>query len=353
MEPPVMDEPPMFEEVPPPPPPAATGPMFVRQPRMAADDDCSLPCGQKRDDCCWSLDWCGNRYGCFEITIEGTFGVMNDPANVLGEPILAPGAPQYDWDLLDYEWEFGARGALRYQFQAQSWLELKGAYYGSWESTSNQPGRRFGFLPTPPFVSGVSSGVLTSEADLIGFELNYVNELDCAGCVRWDMLVGARYMMFEEEANATFNPNAGLGLFTPGRVNSDVENTYIAGQLGIIGHWDVSDRFEINASVKAILGNLNRQAVVTDANIFVGGPHRSASEEDEVTFGTELELGMKYRLTPRIAVTAGYNLLFLDNVLRANDAMDFTKSVSGAVQARQELDQLLVHTVFVGFNFNF
>lgn len=343
---------PVLEEVPAPMPPSA--PVLVRQPQIVpTGDDCTEPCGQRRDDCCYAVDWCGNRYGCWEVTLEGTASLMNDPQGPLGEPIFGPGAPGYDWDLLDYEFEFGGRGAIRYQARPQTYIELRGAYYGSWDDTSSQPGRRFGFLPTPPFVSGVSNGVLNSEADLIGFELNYINEITCTGCVRFDYLAGVRWLSFEEEARVDFAPNAGLGLFTPGFVNSDVENTLVAGQLGGVVHWDVTPRFEVTATIKAILGNLNRDATVTDANIFVGGPHGSTSEEDEIVFGADLELGFKYRVTPRIAITAGYNMLFLDNVLRANDAMDFTKSVSGAVQARQELDQLIVHTVFVGFNFNF
>ena len=54
-----------------------------------------------------------------------------------------------------------------------------------------------------------------------------------------------------------------------------------------------------------------------------------------------------------LAFTLGYNLLFLDNVQRANDAMDFSASTSGAVQARNEVDQLLWHGVYAGISFEF
>ena len=40
----------------------------------------------------------------------------------------------------------------------------------------------------------------------------------------------------------------------------------------------------------------------------------------------------------------------LDDVVRAHEAMDFSKSNSGAVQATQNTDQLIIHTFFVGFS---
>ena len=47
-------------------------------------------------------------------------------------------------------------------------------------------------------------------------------------------------------------------------------------------------------------------------------------------------------------VTGSYTLLFLDSVVRAQDALDFTQAATGAVQARQKTDSMLVHAVFLG-----
>jgi hypothetical protein len=354
LEPMPLDEPPVLDAVPAPPPPAAEAPVFQRSIVAPAtrEVDCDPPCAQRRDDCCFPLDWCGKRYGRWEIDLQATFGLMNDPQGPLGEPIFAGGAPGYDWGAIDHDWEFGARGALRYAVAGQRWLEARGGYYGKWNGTSNQVGRRFGFLPQAPFVSGVSNAVLTTEAELMGAELNFISEFACTGCIRFDFVFGGRWLDFKDTARASFAPNAGVGLFGPGFVNSVAENTLLAGQAGVVAHWDVSDRFELNAGIKAILGNLNRKATVTDQNIFVGGPHRAVSEEDDIVFGTDIEVGFKWRWTTWLAFTAGYNMLFVDDVLRGNTAMDFTKSTSGAVQARQELDQLIVHSVFAGFNIN-
>ena len=81
------------------------------------------------------------------------------------------------------------------------------------------------------------------------------------------------------------------------------------------------------------IGNLNRNVTVTDNSIFAGGSHTSRSEEDELVFAFEVELSGRWRLNRCLSLVGGYRLLFVDDVVRANDAMDFNKSFSGAVQA--------------------
>jgi hypothetical protein len=106
-------------------------------------------------------------------------------------------------------------------------------------------------------------------------------------------------------------------------------------------------------SIKGLVGNLNRTILVQDDSMFAGGLHSASSEDDEIVFGFDAEVGFRWRLARWIAVTGGYDLLFLDNVQRAHMAMDFSHSTSGAVQAQQNPDQLLIHSFFLGLNFNF
>jgi hypothetical protein len=98
---------------------------------------------------------------------------------------------------------------------------------------------------------------------------------------------------------------------------------------------------------------MRRNIRVNDDSIFVGGPHASNNEETEFAFGGELELGLLYRITRNVGVTAGYTLLFVDGIVRPNDAMGFSQAATGAVQARQATSELLLHSVYAGLQFNF
>ncbi len=350
--------------------PAAPAPVLQR--RTAApssnvvgttNNNCQPACGQKRDDCCFAVDRCGRRYGCTTIRVEGLFSYLDSPEGLVGTPAF--GNPQqWEWDQLDYEPSFGGRAFVKHCLGPLEWIEVGGTYYGSWDDEITSTGV-FGFAPPDAFAAGGHipigesnpvAATFSSEAEAFGGEASFITEMHCSGCYRWDWLVGARYLQFNEEARIDFAqaPIAGIGAGGPGAfVASDVENTFIGLQIGAVMHWELSPTFELQASLKGLAGNLNRDLTVTDNDIFSGGMHTATSEEDEVVFGADIDIGARWRITNRLTLTAGYNLLFLDGVSRANDAMDFSKANSGAVQAQHETDQLLIHSVFVGLEVNF
>ncbi len=316
--------------------------------------DCDPACGQRRDKCCWPVDCCGRRYGRFELTVEGMFSIPNSPEGYVGETIFGAN-DQFDWESLDYELELGARGTARYAVAPGKWLEGRFTWFGDgWDDTANSTLGRFGFAPGPGGVGGASTaaqGILSSEAEMWSAEVNFVGEFECSGDWRWDLIVGFRTMRFEETSRLDF-PGGVLVGAGPAFVQSDVENHLLAAQFGIGAHWDASPNFTLNFSLKGIMGDLSRKADVTDTSIFVGGPHAARSTATEIVFGADIEIGFRWRLSRCIALTGGYNMLFVDNVLRAYDAMDFSHSTSGAAQARQQLNQLIVHSVFAGVNIN-
>ena len=347
------------------PPPPQWGGQLQRSPNVMwngqAEQSCVPACGQRRDKCCWPVDECGRRYGCWEVTLLGTFGWLNDPDGVLGTQAF--GFPnQFDWDqAIDYGTSFGARGGVKYAVKPQEWVEVRGGYLGKWDGAGSQVGV-FGFQPANNFVAGghqrdgVSNdvlGTLSSEAELYYVEGNYVSELSCSGCFRWDLIAGARFMQFDERASVDF-ANAPITGFTgPSFVRSDVENQFIGVQLGANWHWDINNCFNILATLKIMAGNVRRKATVTDQSIFAGGPHRATSEEDQIVLGGDFEIMGRWRVTRYLTVVGGYNFLVLDGVLCANDAMDFGNSFSGAVQAQQETDQMIYHGFFAGVQLTF
>ena len=357
----------------PPAPPVWTGPMeadawAVRPgafrasspsaPRLVrrTSGDCSPDCGQRRDNCCWPLDSCGKRYGRTTITLEGSFGLLTEPEGLLGTTAFGA-VDQFDWSEVDYEGAIGGRATIEHAVAAQQWLQVRGTYYGSWDGSFSRTGV-FGFLPGGGFPGSTTitdrvPGTLTGDADFFGAEFNHWKEVSCSGPTRWDFLIGVRYLQFDENARADF-PVAPIAAFTgPAFAASAVENMFIGAQLGARWHAQPSDNFEFMASLKVLAGNLTRTVNVTDQSIFAGGPHAASSEDNEVVLGADVEVGLRLRLSRTVALTAGYNLVLLDSVVRAANAMDFSQSASGAVQAGEGTDQLIWHGVFAGLQFNF
>lgn len=351
---PIVEAPSAFEVIPAPVP--TPGPVL----RRTNPESCDPDCGQRRDDCCWPIDDCGTRYGRTTITLEGSFGLLNDMDGKLGTPAFGF-ARQFEWDELDYSFSVGGRVTLEHAIQPQQWIQFRGAYYGSWDDSTSRVGV-FGFQPGNTFTGGGTqrvgasndvNGTLSGDAELFGAEFNYINEISCSGCSRLDFIVGVRYLQFDETARADFAEAPITGFTGPAFVASSVENTFVGLQAGIRWHYQPSNALELTAGLKALAGNVNRNITVSDQSIFAGGPHTATDEEDEIVLGADIELGIRVRLTRCIAVTAGYNLIVLDSVSRANDVMDFSQSGSGAVQAQQVTDQLIWHGVFAGLQFNF
>jgi hypothetical protein len=344
-EPPVTPPPTTFIEVVPPPTPCPT---------VTYED---IPCYQRRDACGWPLDCSGCRYGRFEITLEGSYAALSDPDGLLGPLAIGAAAPQFDWEELEYCGSFGGRGALRYAVGPSEWLELRGTYYGLWEDDTSRVGT-FGFRPgiggaASPLTSNPVFGELEMEAQAFGGELNYQAELLCKRCLRADILLGARYFHFEEEASVEFANAPILAFSGPAYIKSDCTTQFVGLQAGGVFHWDVSPTFELVAIVKGFGGWVFREAAVSDRSIFAGGPHGSSVDEEALEWGAEVELGFRWRLTRWLSLNGGYNLFALDGVQRAHDAMSFTESTSGAVQAQLLEDEILIHSFFLGFTITF
>ncbi|MBL9088305.1 MAG: BBP7 family outer membrane beta-barrel protein [Planctomycetia bacterium] len=313
------------------------------------------PCFQKRDACGCRLDSCGNRYGCWDITLEGALASISSPDGILGETLFVPGN-QLDWDSVDYDGAFGGRLSISYHFECESRVELRGTYYGNPDASTRDAGF-FAARPGDDGLGDISRAVnasFNSEAELFSVEFNWWTELRCSGHWRWDAGVGVRYISFDEDAHVDF-VTTGPGAFPVdnGFVHAEVQNDFIGAQAMLTAHADISDCMEFYGSLKAMFGTVDRQIDVTDVDIFAGGSHSASVDDDEFVFGLDFEMGMKWQLSRCLGIGVSYNLLFLDNVQRAEDSFDFSQSNSGAVQARQATDQLVTHTLFFGVTFNF
>ncbi len=347
----------VVDMAPPQAPATAPAPMGVAPCPPPANPCCpDNRCLQKRDECGWPLDTCGNRMGCIDLTLEGMATWISSPDGPLGE-LVAGNTDPLEWNHVDYPVAWGGRGTLSWRVEPETRIELRGTYWGN----PNDKNAESGFFGATPGSSGLGDlsqpvdATMKSEAQLWGLEFNGWGEVLCRHAFRLDVGAGFRYVSFDERAHVDF-VGTGPGPFpvAPGAfVDSKVTNNFYGGQVGVVAHDDFSDCLEGYAGLKILFGQVSRDIKVTDDSIFAGGPHSSRLKDDEFVLGADFELGFKWHMTPRISLTGGYELFLLDGVQRANDALDFSHSTTGAVQARQSTDQVLAHSLFLGVSFNF
>jgi len=307
------------------------------------------PCGRccfPTDVCGWDVDSCGRRLGKTEIVIEALFTLYDEMDGLVG---LAAPAPALSWNPSSYDGEIGGRVTLRYALTPKDKIEARGAWYGEAEGTSSQFGS-IGSAPPAGNVLGPVTATLTTQSELLSAETNWWRRFCCKGRWRFSGSLGIRYIGLEETARGdTF---LGAAAPVPGFFQSSTNTDFLAGQLGAAAHYTPWKNFEVGLIGKALLGSMRRNLDVTDDSIFVGGMHAATSEKTEFGFGAEFELALLWRLNRRIALTGGYALLFLNDIVRADDALDFSQGGTGAVQAQQKTSAYLNHSIFAGFQFN-
>jgi len=330
----------------------SAGPTYVAPAPMG---DCG--CYQSRDACGWALDKCGDRYGRWNISLAGMYSSTGSTDGILGEKMFIPGN-QLNWNNVDFDGKFGGRVGISYATEPQSRIELVGTYYGKPDGSDAQTGQ---FAARPGVlgfgdISRPTNAAFTADAETYGGELNWWNEIACKGHWRTDAGVGFRYLSFEENARVDFtNVVGGAGPFPVGNgfVTSNARNRFYGGQACFATHYDINCDWQLGASVKGLFGALDRNLTVTDLNVFVGGNHRARNDDNNFVFGVNLDLTLSWHIRKHIGVFAGYDLLVLDNVQRAEDGMDFSQSNSGAVQAKLVDGQLVIHSLFLGVVFDF
>lgn len=328
----------------------APEPVPADAPRLTRCGPTQSDCCWPRDECGWALDACGARLGRTEIVVEGAFTLFDDMSGPVGTGLPA-GTPALRWDGASYDGEFGGRLTVRHAFSAKDKAELRGTWYGEFDQASNQVGA-IGFT-TPPVagVLGPFPAALRTSSELYGIEGNWWRELCCKGKWRFRSVLGVRYLNLQETATLTANgvlPGGGSAL-----AHSDVGTDFIAGQLGGDARWLATKNLEVGIGAKLMLGAKKTDAKVNDVSVLAGGAHASSSRKTEFGLGAELEVSLLRRFTRNISGTLGYTLLFMNDAVRADDAMDFSQAATGAVQTKLDGSSLLVHSFFLGVQINF
>jgi Putative beta barrel porin-7 (BBP7) len=219
-------------------------------------------------------------------------------------------------------------------------------------------------LPLPVTFTNV---LLRDDTSSWGIELDYVgrsNQLHNGGFFEW--YLGPRYIEFDD----TFLVNA-QGSTTLGNSDwiTEAQNHIIAGQLGArwfkkLGRWMLSTEGRglvgLNCQNVHQTGTLGVGIVpgVLDSNQpFYMGPTNVVHNEfiRQFTPGLELRLDARYQITRSVTFRAGWTGLWLNNVARGAEMVDYTLDPTHSwlgILRDHNKDNVLMNGLTIGIDIN-
>lgn len=243
-------------------------------------------------------------------------------------------------DDLDFDWAAGPRLTfIRHGICGSCW-DLEAAYFGidGWSATADLADIDT-FLTDPTInVVGVTPGTVGYGSTLDSFELNFRRGYN--DWLTW--FIGFRMLEVGEELTADFNGLASAGF--------DVNNHLYGGQLGLDAVlFDRGGPFYANLIGKAGIYGNSADSVTTTVGVGGALPLVVANGDDTAFVG-ELSLLAGYRLTERMNIVGGYNLLWIDGVALAPDQLATTNIATG-VATVDTSSTLFYHGFNVGLEY--
>jgi hypothetical protein len=206
------------------------------------------------------------------------------------------------------------------------------------------------FVAFPGVVSGNVN--VNTRTDLWGAEANLRYPL-CCGCnYRLDLLGGFRYLDLNESlqidesvtflvSNAANGVNAGDNIRVTDHFGTI--NHFYGGQVGADFEWRFARRWFLGAMGKVALGSMHEVVNISGQTVFspaaggqtttVGGllaQPTNIGHFSQDRFAVVPEVGLKigYMVTEHLKAYAGYDFLFVSNVVRPGDQVDLSLNTS-------------------------
>ena len=267
----------------------------------------------------------------------------NQNDSVLAQSAVDP-ARQITSDSIDHDFSGGFELSLTKAINRGTYGQLR--YFGWFESPSNGslvtvPGELVQLNSAVPIVSPAGSSIdLRTDSSLHSVEANRL--------VRFNedisLIFGVRYLNLSED----------LSIGSPDSVAEsaatiDTHNNLFGGQVGLDATLFRRDGFSLSLVGKGglMLNYLEQDssASTTAATIF------SSDSDDEVAFAGELNLRGSMRLNSAASLTAGYQALWLANVVLADDQLGATNFFTNDGLA--DSGDVLFHGFNLGLQLNY
>jgi len=174
------------------------------------------------------------------------------------------------------------------------------------------------------------------------------------GRLQMGALAGFRYFRFSE--SLTFGSVANGGTFggnggaDEAYMGFNVVNNLFGGQIGAFFNYNVTERFGLYFIPKVgLFGNqMNCQNLLYTGDAVNNPTYDIHAYKSDVSFLSELDMGLSYAVTPNIRAFFGYRVVSISNVALAdNQVLPFLADVDGFAQVKQN-GALILHGVSTG-----
>jgi hypothetical protein len=334
-----------------------------------------------RSDCCEVRTpfWVRGEYLAWSVTQQIVPPLatqfVGGPGNFAGLP-LGTGTVIYDARNIDSSAQNGGRITMGFWFPRHNDWGMDASYFSlgnrssSFTSSStgeatalgrpfveNDPAKQqFGqeaaqivagnFTGLNPFLTIVPGSIaIDTRTELWGIDANLRHKL-CCGPRYWiDGLIGFRHVQLRDNFSITENigPRSNGVFATDHTTVNDrfgTNNVFNGGQVGLEAEWRFRPRFTLGGSFKIAAGNMHQTIVIDGSTTVQGFNGNPAARQTQagglLAQGTNIgsyatdrfavvpELGLKlgWDITQHWRFYAGYNVLYLSNVVRAGEQID-------------------------------
>lgn len=254
-------------------------------------------------------------------------------------------------DGLDYDTAWGPRITLACQSGCQQHCEI--TYYGlqHWSTEETLTSTTTPFNLSIPFdetidsnFDGVEQFRTSQSSDLHNLELNHFND-DCCLCLK--PMYGLRYFNLRDEIDLHLYEGDGR----VGRYEVDADNHLVGFQVGAVFDRWVTPRLSWNLIGKAGgFVNFTRQSTYLAAEQDTLVYRDFTDHDEELAFVGEVGVNLTYHLTRCLALTAGYQLLWVDGLALAPEQLDYTNTPTSGTRVDADGD-LFFNGGYVGIRF--
>lgn len=191
-----------------------------------------------------------------------------------------------------------------------------------------------------------------TKVDMHSAELNFLRRL---GNPNFAVLAGFRYVNFEEEFDLNSTPYLSDPTWSSSDYQLRTKNDFYGGQIGLKSELPLMERFGLQFVGKAgVYSNRARQSnmiQVQDDTKTKTVTRNASAKSNKTAFLGEVNFGGYVKITDNIQVVGGYNVLWVGDVARAFDQMDFTYTTESGKSLTT--DSMLLHGANVGLEMRF
>ena len=319
---------------------------------------CCDPCGSSDGACgCRPHFWVRGEFMVLSATKQNAPPLATSGSSATQLPLGGGGMDLFDGDSLPHSPFPGGKLNLGFWFPNHSdWgFDVTGFFLNQRQTNFSASSNGTTFLgqpyfdvgPTPAPTNTEQAGIvagggtpgsisINAQTRAWGFDPEIRRKLWDGSTFWLDGLIGYRYFRLQDDIDMASGSNLGGGASSFTQDHFGTRNEFNGFQLGLDGEWRFRPRWSIGVTAKVAMGDLYEQIhvngsttqsfngqILQTGNGFYTQPTNSGNfSKHQFSVLPEFGARLNFDVTDHLRIYAGYNAMFLSNVVRAGDQID-------------------------------